>query len=133
MHDPQQQLIAQAGGPDTGHHTGAPGDTSAAPHTAPAQAEGPGAAFNHLLGELGDHHELSFGHWHIVDLPVLFIDHGLHVYPSIERMEEEKEYTFDHQHNHIYRAGTQQVVAFDMSPTSLVAFQWLAMLILAVI
>jgi F-type H+-transporting ATPase subunit a len=48
-------------------------------------------------------------------------------------MEEEKEYTFDHHANHIYHAGTKQAVALDLSPTSLVAFQWLAMLILAAI
>ena len=96
--------------------------------------------FTTLLGTLGDHRELSFGPYKILDLPVWIYNEGFHFYPSVEKMNEEGEFVFEH--HHIYKAGT--VVhneetgktsgtspMFDFSPTSLVVYQWIAIFLLA--
>lgn len=90
-----------------------------------------GSVFTQLLGSLGDHREITFGSTTVLHLPVILIDEGLHVYPSIEAMQEAGRYEYTH--HHIYRAGTEQPPALDMSVTSLVAFQWISMLILIAI
>lgn len=105
--------------------------------------------FQVVLGELGDHREISFGPNTLFHLPVVLIDDGLHIYPSVEAME----------HAGLYKevegaGGTHKIVrtkpetiktatgkdttvfkapALDMSPTSLVFFQWFAMAILLAI
>jgi F-type H+-transporting ATPase subunit a len=133
MHDPNSlPLIAQEehGGGTTEHPSDAHTGTSDT-HAAPAGEGGTGAIFTKLLGELGDHHEISFGHTTLFQLPVILIDDGFHVYPSIEAMQEAGKYEFTH--HHIHRAGTEQPPALDMSVTSLVFFQWLAMALLLLI
>lgn len=109
-------------------------------HSAPGQAptEGQHAAegqnesvFVKLLEQLGDHHEITVGPVHLFDLPVILIDNGLHVYPSIESMEEGGEFVFEH--HHILRAETHTPPMLDMSITSLIAFQWFSMVLMAAI
>ncbi len=142
MNDPRHdQLIAQAEHPSTEHAGGAEHGGGAtkteAGHAEAGHAESAehGAAkespFTTLLSELGDHREISFGPHHLFDLPVILIDNGLHVYPSVEKMQEGG--LFEYKHHHIVRAGTEQAPSFDMSVTSLVFFQWIAMLLLLVI
>jgi F-type H+-transporting ATPase subunit a len=157
MHDPNTSpLIAQeehgtAPKQETGAPAGEPGKegTAEAGHKAGAEG-GTGAIFTELLGELGDHHEISVGGKTVLHLPVILVDGGLHVYPSVEAMEESGEYIMN-AHHHIVRApkpgeeqapttGTgepakhvEHAPSLDLSVTSLVAFQWLAMFILAAI
>lgn len=153
MHDPNTSpLIAQHEQGD-GHkqpeHPHAPaGETGhGADHGHAGGAEGgTGAIFTKLLGELGDHHEIAVGGHTIVHLPVILIDDGFHFYPSVEAMEEAGLYTMN-AHHHIIRApkpgeapqqtGTGEPVkhaevapALNLSITSLIAFQWISMLIL---
>jgi F-type H+-transporting ATPase subunit a len=126
MNDPKHdQLIAQAGHPATEHTTAPKTGTAEAGHSAADESP-----FNKLLGELGDHREISIGPLHVVDLPVILIDNGLHVYPSVEKMQEAGQYEF--KHHHIYRTGTETAPTLDLSITSLIAFQWIAMLLLFV-
>jgi F-type H+-transporting ATPase subunit a len=128
MHDPNAgQLLAQADSTAAGHNGGATGQATGAQE----QPKETGKIFTDLLSELGDHRELSVGPWHICELPVILIDNGLHVYPSVEEMEREGQYTY--REHHIYRAGTEQQPSFDFSITSLVVFQWLAMLVVMLI
>jgi F-type H+-transporting ATPase subunit a len=138
MHDPEQQLIAQNDHPSQEHggtteqhgtdqHTG--GEHTGNQHG--EQKEGGGDTFGQMLTTLSDHREVSFGHVHLFDLPVILIDDGLHVYASTESMQAEGRYEYTH--HHIYRKGTEQPPAFDMSVTSLIFYQWLAMALLAVV
>lgn len=103
---------------DTAH-----GATHAGGHEAPSTNP-----FIRLFSQLGDHREITFGNNTLVHLPVILVDQGLHVYPSIEAMEAEGKYQFTH--HHIVRAGTEITPTLDLSITSMVAFQWIAMLVL---
>ncbi|MBC8145354.1 MAG: F0F1 ATP synthase subunit A [bacterium] len=130
MRDPNDLLIAQA---DTTGHS-APGNGTHTDAGAPG-AHGPVKenAFTKVLSTLGDHRELDFAGAH-VPLPVMFIDGGFHFYPSLHAMEHDGEYVFDHAKTHaIVRTDTREPVGLDLSVTSLVAFQWIAMLLLLAI
>lgn len=133
MPDPNDLLLAQAndlpvereGSPLLAQHEtpGAPkGDTHGAPVENPS-------VFTTLLATLGDHRELTFGPYHLVDLPVILVDNGLHVYPSVHVMEAAGLYTM--QGHHIAGANDpNHHPALDLSITSLIAFQWLAMILM---
>ncbi len=132
MHDPNTSpLLAQ----NDDHHQ----DQQHAPqqegHATPghggAAEEGTGSVFTTLLGQLGDHHEITFGHNTLFHLPVILVDNGLHVYSSVESMEAGGLYTMSHTTHHIERVSDHKAPSLDMSVTSLVAFQWLSMLLLA--
>lgn len=90
--------------------------------------EGETNVFGTLLGTLGDHREIHVGPVHVVDLPVILIDEGLHVYGSIESMEASGEYHWNHTTHRVERPDGSSP-ALDMSITSLIAFQWLAMIL----
>ncbi|HVK39377.1 MAG TPA: F0F1 ATP synthase subunit A [Candidatus Kapabacteria bacterium] len=127
MKDPNDQLLAQA---DTKVDT-----TTGTPSTGAQGNDGAkqeGSVFTTLLKTLGDHRELHFGGAHI-PLPILLFDNGVHFYPSLHSMKEAGLYTTDKDDHHIYRAGTEQAPSLDMSVTSLVAFQWISMLILMLV
>ena len=130
MQDPNDQLLAQA---DTGDGTNDPRNATTTDAGNGATAD-KGAkeesVFTTLLANLGDHRELHFAKAH-VPLPVIFFDDGLHVYGSLHAMEHDGQYRFDAENTHrIINTETRQPVAFDMSVTSLVAFEWISMLIL---
>ena len=60
------------------------------------------------------------------------IDDGLHAFSSLESMEAQSDYHWNHEtHRVVHEDG--HMPALDMSITSLVAFQWLAMLLLLAI
>lgn len=87
--------------------------------------------FVRLFSQLGDHREVTFGNNVLFHLPVILVDDGLHVYPSIEKMEEAGQYQYTH--HHIVRAGTEQRPTLDLSITTMVFFQWVAMAILLMV
>jgi len=102
--------------------------------------EAEASPFTKLLSSLGDHRELTFGHYKICDLPVWIYDKGFHFYPSVEKMSEAGEFVYEH--HHIYKAGSVQhdkatgkttgtSPAFDFSPTSLIVYQWISIALLA--
>lgn len=142
MQDPDTlPLIAQNDTGSPAEHGTAGHGAQGAPHTGGQTGDrhgadehagdgGTGSAFTQLLGKLGDHREVEIGPIHM-PLPVILIDEGLHVYPSIEAMQEAGRYEYTH--HHIYRAGTEQSPALDMSVTSLIFFQWLSMSLLFLI
>ena len=134
MNDPvlEQELIAQHSPTEGDGHGEVPHDAEDAHHGAEdAHGEEPNA-FKQLLGTLGDHREIEVGPVHLIDLPVILIDDGLHVFSSLETMEEESAYHWNHEtHRVVHEDG--HMPALDMSITSLVAFQWLAMLLLLAI
>lgn len=103
-------------------------------HGEQGEAEGSGAAFQKLLGTLGDHREIEIGPLHLFDLPVMLIDDGFHFFPSVHAMEEESNgaYHLNHETHKIEKAdGTTP--ALDISITSVVVYQWFAMVLLMAI
>lgn len=124
MQDPNDQLLAQADTGDTTTRTYA-----GSPASNEDKSEQSESAFTTLLKKLGDHRELEFAGAHI-PLPVILVDNGLHIYPSLHAMRDAGLFTTSKDDHYIYRAGTEEHPALDLSVTSLVAFQWLAMLIL---
>ncbi len=116
---------------NTGHGGNAPHGETETHHGESHAAEEETSVFTTLLNQLGDHREITIGPVHVLDLPVILVDDGVHFYSSIESMEEAGLYEYTH--HHIYKAGTEQPPALDLSITSLVAFQWIAMAILCAI
>jgi F-type H+-transporting ATPase subunit a len=103
-------------------HTGAHGEATTVVE--------PKGAIQHYLQSLGEHRELGFFHYHIVDLPVIVYDNqaGFQAYKSVEAMEEGGVFTLHH-HKIVHKNNLEQGVTFDASITSLVCFEWIAMLI----
>jgi F-type H+-transporting ATPase subunit a len=95
----------------------------------------PSEVFPVLLKGLGEHRELTFFHYHLIDLPVILYDgeYGLKIYPSVNSMSEAGIYTIDHQTHKIVKAKDHhQTPSLDLSVTSLVVFQWIAIVIVLV-
>ncbi len=94
----------------------------------------PQQVFPTLLGTLGEHRELTFFHYHIIDLPVIIYDkeYGFDIYSNIEKMKEGGKYTFSETHKIVKASNPSETPTLDLSVTSLVCFQWLAMIILLV-
>lgn len=90
-----------------------------------AGAENP---FTAVLSHLGDHREITFGHIHLFDLPIILIDDGLHIYPSVHAMEAKGVHALEH--HHVVNVATKKAPALDFSVTSLVFYQWVAMALL---
>lgn len=86
--------------------------------------------FEHLLGELGDHHGLYWGPYHIADLPHMVYTNGteFYYYPNTKALLESGKFTFDKKHQ-IISTATQEKPWFDLSITNLVFYQWVVMLI----
>lgn len=82
--------------------------------------------FTHLIGELGDHHELNMFFQHIEVLPVILLDNGLHVYANPHAMEEAGMFTMHA--GHPVRKSDGGHPALDLSVTNFVAYQWIAMI-----
>lgn len=89
---------------------------------------GPEGAIQHYLAGLSDHRTLSFFHYKIIDLPVIVYDDGLHIYKDINSMEQAGLFT-ECEHKIVHKDNPTQGVAFDASITSLVCFEWIAMII----
>ncbi len=100
-------------------------DTHGASHDVP-----PEQVFNHLLGELGDHHGfVLFGH--VADLPIMLVDNGFHAYPNPTKMEEAGVFTMHK--GHPVRKADMKPPQLDLSITNYVMFQWFAFVVLAAI
>ncbi len=95
----------------------------------------PHQIFPTLLSTLGEHRELTFFHIHIVDLPVILYDKdfGLDIYANLEKMKEAGKYTISTTHQIVKSSNLNEKPTLDLSVTSLVCFQWLAMIILFVV
>ncbi len=89
----------------------------------------PSEVFPTLLGTLGEHREMTFYNVHICNLPVIVYDKdtGLLTYSSVESMENDGVYTLDHHTHQIVKSSNHESPTLDMSITSLVVFEWLAM------
>lgn len=90
--------------------------------------------FPTLLNQMGEHRELTFFHYHIADLPVIILDKsdGLSIYPNIEAMQNSGKYILSKTHKIVKVNNPTESPTLDLSITSLICFQWLAMLILLV-
>ena len=90
----------------------------------------PKDAINSYLSTVSDHRTLSFFHYKIADLPVIIYDKqaGLHVYSDINSMEQEGLFT-EVGEQIVHKSNTAEAVSFDASITSLVCFEWIAMLL----
>lgn len=99
--------------------------------------------FDKLLDQLGDHHELNifFGHYEI--LPVILLDESYnpHVYANLHAMEAQGEYTMNNPAAHHKIVSTTKVDGnghpmgpkLDLSVTNLVAYQWIAIILLTIV
>jgi F-type H+-transporting ATPase subunit a len=93
-----------------------------------SKGEAKNDVFSELFGELGDHHGIIIGPYHIADLPMIIYDDGLHIYSSPASMEKAGLYTM---HNtHPVRSIDHKAPKLDLSVTNLVFFEWIALLIL---
>lgn len=92
----------------------------------------PGEVFPTLLKSLGEHHDFSFFHIHLIDLPVIIYDKeaGFHTYSSVNTMSQAGVFTTDHVTHKIVKSNNHQSPTLDLSVTSLVCFQWMAMLLM---
>ena len=114
-----------------------PGNAGSTPNPhAESAGEGgsvsPNEVFPTLLKSLGEHHELTFFHLHIVDLPVIIYDKqaGFHTYSSVNTMNQSGVFTMSHTTHKIENNITHQAPTLDLSVTSLVCFQWMAMMLM---
>ncbi len=92
----------------------------------------PTEVFPTLLKSLGEHRDLTFFHYHIASLPVIIYDKeaGFHTYSSVEAMSKQGIFKIDHKSHKLVKSSNEQAPTLDMSITSLVCFQWLAMILL---
>ncbi len=96
----------------------------------------PGDVFPTLLSSLGNHRHISFFNADISELPVIIYDSkvGFHTYASSSSMVNQKLFTmhqdaYGHFHPPIRRASDNQPVSMDLSVTSLVVFEWIAIIV----
>ncbi|GAB5465948.1 MAG: hypothetical protein Kapaf2KO_13840 [Candidatus Kapaibacteriales bacterium] len=95
-----------------------------------ADAESVEDPISQLLSELGDHHGIYIFDRHIGDLPVILYDEGFHFYSSPQSMEEEGIYA--REHHHVVKVGEADSHVQDLSPTNMIFFQWLAIIIILI-
>ena len=105
--------------------------TKANEHEGHGQAEeGPiegGKIFDHLIGELGDHHEVNMFFQHLPVTPIILVDNGFHVYANEHAMVEAGAYTLHA--GHPVRTADHGSPLLDLSVTNFVVYQWLAMIV----
>ncbi len=88
-------------------------------------------SFGDLLNaNTGDHNEFGWFDVLHIDLPKIIIDDGVHVYKNTESMEAEGLYTYSH--HKIVNAETHEAPQLDLSVTSLVVYQFIAVILLAI-
>lgn len=94
------------------------------------QEVAPKDAINYYLESLGTHRDFSIFHYKIIELPVIIYDkeEGFHIYRDMKAMEQEGTFTEVH-HKIVHKNNPENGVTFDASITSLVVWQWLAMII----
>lgn len=85
-----------------------------------------------LLSTLGEHRELTFFNYHLIDLPVILYDktEGIDFYHNIKTMTLAGKYTLSKTHKIVKVSNPNETPTLDLSVTSLVCFQWLSILIL---
>jgi F-type H+-transporting ATPase subunit a len=96
------------------------------------QAEGeiPGSeVIMHLVGELGDHHEVNMFFQKLPVTPVILVDNGFHVYANTEAMQAAGAYTLHG--SHPVRKSDGGAPALDLSITNFVVYEWLAIVVLS--
>ncbi len=120
MHNPnhtQQTTINETNSTDTTAHS--------ADHS---HAEEGNVMIKILSDHLLDHNSYDFyGVFHF-DLPIILYDNGFHFYTSKKAMEADG--TFREIHHEIVKAETGNPPQLNLSITSLVMFQWIAMILL---
>lgn len=87
--------------------------------------------FPHMLSQLGDHSGFYIWGYKVFDLPKIIIDDSFYFYSSPEAMQEAG--VFTEVHHEIVRSDNHEPPVLDVSPTNLVFFQWMAMVILLLI
>jgi F-type H+-transporting ATPase subunit a len=88
-----------------------------------------GSVFETILNEnMGNHNQFGWFDAIKIDLPKIIIDKGIHIYKDTEAMEKGGEFTYV-QHK-LVRKESNTPPALDLSVTSLVVYEWLALLLL---
>ncbi|MFN3194644.1 MAG: F0F1 ATP synthase subunit A [Chlorobiota bacterium] len=89
-------------------------------------------AVTEILNDMGDHDVFSWGPIHADILPVILYDEGqFHFYGNRQSMEDSGDYITEH--HHIVNANTHEAPDLNLSVTNMVAFQWISMIILAIV
>jgi F-type H+-transporting ATPase subunit a len=89
------------------------------------------SVFKTILNEnIGNHTQFSWFDAFHVDLPKIIIDKGIHIYKDTESMEKGGEFTYV-QHK-LVRKEDNTPPALDLSITSLVVYEWIALLLLGI-
>lgn len=98
-------------------------------HATTAEHKSDKFEFNQLFDHLANHHGFTFGPFH-VDMPMMFYDAetGFQAYSSPTSMQEAGLYTMHH--GHPVKSSNHQAATLDLSITSLVCYQWIAIIIL---
>ncbi len=126
---------------DSSQHNGGHGE-----HGHPQEGQAHGAAdphathggevkgsevFTHLIGELGDHHEINAFFVHLPVTPVILVDNGLHVYANTSAMEQAGLYTLHE--GHPVRKSDHGHPMLDLSVTNFVVYEWLAIAVISLL
>lgn len=89
------------------------------------------SVFSQILdSNMGEHHSIHFGPWAHFDLPYIIYEDGLHVYPNAKAVEESGVFSINHDTHAAVVAKTGEAPTLDMSITSAVFFEWIAMALL---
>ena len=145
QHDVQHGAATTATAEHHGAEAAGGGHHAVDPNSLPREK-----VFDHLLSELGDHHELSMGFVTAEVLPIIVIDDaGLHAWSSPHAMEHDGSYVLFHSTSKelarfngqpvkadggkaILVNGKPQTAKFDLSVTNLVAYEWLAIVLMLI-
>lgn len=90
------------------------------------------SVFKTILNEnMGNHPQFSWFDAFHIDLPKIIIDKGIHIYKDTESMENGGEFTY-YKHK-LVRKEDHTPPALDLSVTSLVVYEWIALLLLGIV
>jgi len=90
-----------------------------------------GSVINQILNSnLGDHNQFGWFDIFHIDLPKIIIDNGVDFYWNSKSMEADGKYTYEH--HTLVKTDNHTPPALNLSVTSLVVYQWIALLLLLI-
>ncbi len=107
--------------------------TDSASHNAAAHTEHKPSELDEILSSTQDHNGFTWSNYHLFDLPFIFVDNGLHVFGSENSLEQSGKFKFIEEHGHkkVINIETGNAPALDMSITNLVAFEFIAVILVS--
>lgn len=129
--DSQQHLENKHNGAVPQNHS----TSDSASHNAAAHSEHKPSELDEILSSTHDHSGFTWSNYHLFDLPFIFVDNGLHVYGSENSLAQSGKFKFVEEHGHkkVINVSTGKEPAIDLSITNLIAFQFIAVILVSVI